>query len=176
MKCAVRQNFHSLPHPFVNLLKLGTLVFNFISNDSSAVASMRPTEALALVKFWRISPIIFILHKRSSDIFNACPMHFYALFLCIIFNACPRTPLATPACLGWPFGLATALDSHWEWRRTVCGDLSERGIFCNQIIAQKILWTKVQKLKIIIIGDYSVQYTLMTQSFLPPDSGPLRPQ
>ena len=37
----------------------------------SAVASMRPTEALASVKFWRISPIIFILHKRSSDIFNA---------------------------------------------------------------------------------------------------------
>ena len=36
-----------------------------------AVASMRPTEALASVKFWRISPIIFILHKRSSDIFNA---------------------------------------------------------------------------------------------------------
>ena len=39
---------------------------------TSAVASMRPTEALASVKFWRISPIIFILHiKRSSDIFNA---------------------------------------------------------------------------------------------------------
>ena len=38
---------------------------------SSAVASMRLTEALASVKFWRISPIIFILHKRSSDIFNA---------------------------------------------------------------------------------------------------------
>ena len=37
----------------------------------SAVASMRPTEALASVKFWRISPIIFILHKRSSNIFNA---------------------------------------------------------------------------------------------------------
>ena len=37
----------------------------------SAVASMRPTEALASVKFWRISPIVFILHKRSSDIFNA---------------------------------------------------------------------------------------------------------
>ena len=33
----------------------------------SAVASMRPTEALASVKFWRISPIIFILHKRSSE-------------------------------------------------------------------------------------------------------------
>ena len=25
-------------------------------------------------------------------------------------EACPRTPLATPACLGWPFGLATALN------------------------------------------------------------------
>ena len=37
----------------------------------SAVASMRPTEALASVKFWRISPIIFILQKRSSDMFNA---------------------------------------------------------------------------------------------------------
>ena len=24
-------------------------------------------------------------------------------------EACPRTPLATPACLSWPFGLATAL-------------------------------------------------------------------
>ena len=87
MKCSVRQNFHSLPYPFVNLFKLDTLVFNFISNDS-----------------------------------------------------------------------------RWEWRRRVCGDLSESGIFCNQIIAQKILWTKVQKLKIIIIGDYSVQCTLMTQS------------
>ena len=41
---------------------------NFVD---SAVASMRPTKALASVKFWRISPIIFILHKRSSDIFNA---------------------------------------------------------------------------------------------------------
>ena len=41
------------------------------TSDNSAVASMRPTEALASVKFWRISPIIFILHKRSSDIFNA---------------------------------------------------------------------------------------------------------
>ena len=40
-------------------------------NCGSAVASMRPTEALASVKFWRISPIIFILHKRSSAIFNA---------------------------------------------------------------------------------------------------------
>ena len=99
MKCSVQQNFHSLPYPFVNLFKLDTLVFNFISNDS-----------------------------------------------------------------------------RWEWRRRVCGDLSERGIFCNQTIAQKILWTKVQKLKIIIIGDYSVQCTLMTQSFLPPDSGSLRPQ
>ena len=39
--------------------------------ELSAVASMRPTEALASVKFWRISPIIFILHKRSSGIFNA---------------------------------------------------------------------------------------------------------
>ena len=38
-------------------------------NGASAVASMRPTEALGSVKFWRISPIIFILHKRSSDIF-----------------------------------------------------------------------------------------------------------
>ena len=37
----------------------------------SAVASVRPTEAFASVKFWRISSIIFILHKRSSDIFNA---------------------------------------------------------------------------------------------------------
>ena len=55
----------------------------------SAVASMRPTEALASVKFWRILPIIFILHKRIIGI--------------------PRIPLATPACLGWPFGLATAL-------------------------------------------------------------------
>ena len=43
----------------------------FWNNVFSAVASMRPTEALASVKFWRISPIIFILHKRSSDIFNA---------------------------------------------------------------------------------------------------------
>ena len=25
---------------------------------------------------------------------------------------CPRTPLATPACFGWPFGLATALRSY----------------------------------------------------------------
>ena len=24
-------------------------------------------------------------------------------------GACPRTPLATPACLSWPFGLTTAL-------------------------------------------------------------------
>ena len=29
MKCSVRQNFHSLPHPFVNLFKLDTLVFDF---------------------------------------------------------------------------------------------------------------------------------------------------
>ena len=39
----------------------------FILFGASAVASMRPTEALASVKFWRISPIIFILHRRSSE-------------------------------------------------------------------------------------------------------------
>ena len=42
-------------------------LFYSLPNNLSAVASMRPTEALALVKFWRISPIIFILHKRSSE-------------------------------------------------------------------------------------------------------------
>ena len=160
---------------------------------TSAVASMRPTEALAAVKFWRISPIIFILHKRSSDIFNASWYYkefsnsvnilwknyhiidlkglrtltriffeqiliktigevnghpdYVACFWLLLFkfhlnllekklpkcpeNAanriserlkfkisrggggqCPWTPLATPACLGWPFGLATALVTH----------------------------------------------------------------
>ena len=159
---------------------------------TSAVASMRPTEALASVKFWRISPIIFILHKRSSDIFNASWYYkefsnsvnilwkkyhiidlkglrtltqiffeqiliktigevnglpdYVACFWLLLFKfhlnllekklpkcpenaanriserlkfkisrgggACPWTPLATPACLGWPFGLATALVTH----------------------------------------------------------------
>ena len=36
-------------------------------NVTSAVASMRPTEALASVKFCWISPIIFILHNRSAE-------------------------------------------------------------------------------------------------------------
>ena len=153
---------------------------------------MRPNEALASVKFWRISPIIFILHKRSSDIFNASWYYkefsnsvntlwknyhiidlkglrtltqiffeqiliktigevnghpdYVACFWLLLFKfhlnllekklpkcpenaanriserlkfkisrggeACPWTPLATPACLGWPFGLATALVTH----------------------------------------------------------------
>ena len=54
--------------------------------------------------------------------------------------------------------------------------LEWKGYFLQPNNSAKILWTKVQKLKIIMIGDYSVQCTLMTQSFLPPDSGPLPPQ
>ena len=83
---SVADSVHSLAMSciWVHLAKKVTL--KIISDNSSAVASMRPTEALASVKFWRISPIIFILHKRSSE------------------------PLRKD-CLSWPFGLATALNS-----------------------------------------------------------------
>ena len=54
-----------------SLLSTLSLSLSYYHYHYSAVASMRPTEALASVKFWRISPIIFFLHKRSSDIFNA---------------------------------------------------------------------------------------------------------
>ena len=50
-----------------------------------------------------------LILKTQKTLQIAFPRDLSSKFLGEGGGACPRTPLATPACLGWPFGLATAL-------------------------------------------------------------------
>ena len=54
--------------------------------------------------------------------------------------------------------------------------LEWKGYFLQPNNSRKDFVNKSAKAKNNLIGDYSVQSTLMTQSFLPSDSGPLPPQ
>ena len=134
---------------------------------------MRPTEALTSVKFWRISPIIFILHKWSSDIFNAS--WYYKEFS----NSGggggappprPQTPLATPAFLGWPFGLATALKCiartnvtgpFWDYKNHNAGYCLSHELRLVAFVPTSLPWVFFSLLvgHLDLIGNHSRWYT-----------------